>query len=524
MTEPEIEPDDHPDDHPDDQPDDHAQASTAGRLVSELLDGGEQVDEGGFSLDPAAAAAKLAVFKYADRGAWMVPIVEGLIGLGARELVIETRRTHVTIRALETPLANPKQDLEALYSHALGHSSDTRARALGRIAVGVDMILGDSPRISVRLSHGDASSCTVAEYRWRAAPQLRSDPPGRVGELEVSVHRPIAAGSIAPSTELAQLDAAVRFSPTKITIDGGLASREPRNWSDSVRGEGPGYQFRAGLEPWSKSSARIELWSNGVRVDAIALSGGVFTGVIELDNPRRDLSQMKVVHDEVVEVAVAAVNQARADMRERLASASSESRLPAEWDPACVAFALGRTGPPDELLAGRQIQRRAIRAVELTAHHFPGLTITAALVLVFCLFVVLIGWQEHYYGLHVGVAKVVATVVGAWSLLCLPARRRVRLRDHGARTHAQIVDIERQPSKPRAPLACVVWSFVDAAGTLRRGSSKPRPLAEAERWHVGETITIFYDPRDSDLSVWEADFGPRRYRRLLSLNPGAAKG
>jgi hypothetical protein len=495
---------------------DTAQASTAGRLVDELLRGGEAIDEGGFSLDPAAAAAKLDQFKYADRGPWLVPIVEGLLGLGAREIVIETRRRDLSIRALGTSMRDPERDFNALYSHALGHSTHANGRALARIAVGLDMILGDSPRITAQLRHDAGSTRTIAGYRWRAAPQISREPSPastQVGDLELFVARPRLAGWIPQQTELTHLYGAVRFSPTRVMIDGGRASQVDRAWTDPVHsGEGPGYRFQAALEPWSEREAQIELWSNGIRVDRVPLSGGAFTGVIELDEPRRDLSQMRIVHDATVEQAIAAVGRARATLLAQLESTGS--MLPAVWEPAHVAFARGQAGSPGQALPARGRQQ-PISATALSISRFSGMAALTGFTALMAGFTLFTSWLEVSSLLVVGALELLGASVVPWLFLCWPAVRRVWVRDHGARTHATITAIDELTGNSATPFARVEWSFIDGEGRTWAGSSKPR-LSQAQRWRVGESITIFYDPADPELSLWEADVGPRRYAGRLA--------
>jgi len=166
-------------------PNDPPVESTAARLIGELLAGGEAIDDGVFTLDPAAAAAKLEAFTYADRSYYLVPIVEGLLGLGAREVAVDMSIKDLAIRGRGIQLDAPAERLRELYAHALSGGGGPQSRALGRIAVGLDMMLGGSPTTSVELRYSNPSTAVVAAYRWRQAPQLREEQPSVLRELEI---------------------------------------------------------------------------------------------------------------------------------------------------------------------------------------------------------------------------------------------------------------------------------------------------------------------------------------------------
>jgi len=65
-----------------------------------------------------------------------------------------------------------------------------------------------------------------------------------------------------------------------------------------------------------------ELWTAGVCAERFTRSGPGFRAVIELDAPRRDLSQMQIIRDDVVEHALTAVEQVHRDALAQLEASS----------------------------------------------------------------------------------------------------------------------------------------------------------------------------------------------------------
>ena len=279
----------------------------AATLIDELLEAGTPVDEGGFTLDATAAAAKMSAFRYADTNWFLIPLVEALHMLDCREIAIEMEGEDLSIRALNVTLTEPQELFNQLYAHAFGDNKD---RALGRLAVAVDMILADPQTKHVTLSYSSNSREHVAVYRQRRAPELSEADPGVIRELRVFVERALINSRDAQLDSLAHLRAAVRHSPRSISLEGEIISQHERAWSEVIEGEGEGCRFRVGLSEDRASS--VELWANDLCVDRLDLPG--LEAVIELAAPRRDLSQMKVVRNADLERAVAAVEQARVEL------------------------------------------------------------------------------------------------------------------------------------------------------------------------------------------------------------------
>lgn len=138
----------------------------AARIIGELLEQGEAVDEGGFTLDAAAAVAKLDAFAYVDRSVYLLPMVEGLIGLGARAIVIETEGEDLRVGGLGLQLDAERWFAE-LYSCAIGTPTEGSGRAIARLAIGLDMLLGSGTVKSVRMSYSRPSHAIIGEYRHR---------------------------------------------------------------------------------------------------------------------------------------------------------------------------------------------------------------------------------------------------------------------------------------------------------------------------------------------------------------------
>lgn len=331
--------------------------SPAARIISALLDGGDAVDEGGFTLDPGAAAAKLASFAYADRSPYLLPIVEALHRLGAREVALETRREDLLIRGRGLRLVDPKGSLRDIYTHAIGSgsSSDEHARALARLGLGIDMILGAEGTQGVQVAYSSPSTAVVAQYRWGAAPELSESAVEVIGELRIVIdHRRIwrlrRPAADPNARALAHLRDALHHSEHAVTLDGRPISQHPRDWFEILRGEGPGYRITAGLEQVGELSSMIELWTAGVYIESQTTGGIAFQAVIDLAAPRRDLSQLRVVADATVEQALAAVELVRGEALARLERADAswtDANRPRAWPRARVNELLGRPEQPE---------------------------------------------------------------------------------------------------------------------------------------------------------------------------------
>jgi hypothetical protein len=496
--------------------------SPATRLIDELLESGTPVDDGQFTLDPAAAAAKLEAFTYADRSLYLIPIVEGLLGLGAREVVLETVGEDLLIRGRGIRLNAAQRCFTDIYSHAIGSGTDAISRALGRLAIGIDMILGGETCKHVRLCYSDPSGAVIGEYRFRAAPQVSRAQPDVLSELNILVDHPWPGGS-GRTAALEHLRDAVRHSDREVSLDGASISGRPRDLIDTRRGEGPGYRFIAGFEHVGEHRSVIEFWTVGVLIESLSGNGKAFRAVIEFDAPRRDLSRFKIIRDETVEQALAAVEQARSlalrELEESDASWSDATR-PDAWPPERVDRVLERpVRAPERPVAARAtvLPSKAVAQVPLDVLQLVvnGVGYQVAGWFKLALAVAFVGWWVLWFaGLSIGLLFV-AICLAVACLALLPtsvARQVIRARDHGVRTHATIVGVEEIPETPLGPRGRVRWSFTDHEGTQRTGRSLPRSWNEARLWEPGEIIAIYYNDERPDRSVWEADVGPRAGR------------
>lgn len=311
-------------------------ASTAATLIDALLEAGEPVDEGSFTLDPLAAAAKMEAFRYADRSRYLIPIVEALHGLEATRVAVTGEGVDFTVQASAIDLPEPSRALFELYSCALGRADAPLGRALARLAVGVDMGLGHGSIERIVISYGTGRATITAEFRAGAAPKIVRGPAGPAGSLRVFVDRPWSSTFASDGTakrELEHLRNALRYSRRPLTIDGELASQQAREWWRARQGEGEGYRFELGIEQTGERASELELWTAGVQIDRIPLPGIAVRGALHLDAPRRDLSQMQVIRDALVEDALADIEEAREELLEALERADEgwTYERPSEW-------------------------------------------------------------------------------------------------------------------------------------------------------------------------------------------------
>jgi hypothetical protein len=489
--------------------------SKAAELVGALLDGGEAIDEGSFTLDPAAAAAKLAEFRYADRTQWPIIVLEALVGLGATQVdVTRAGAKHLHIRAWEVTLDRPQQRLLELHSYAVGQARDPCERALGRLAIGLDMALGGATHAQATLAHGPI---TIT---------LRGREPAIIGAAEDRVSSGslwlTLTGAWARSSELdsalIHLCAAVRHAEIGVRLDGQGISQHPREWytGPAANAEGPGFRVRVGLDEEQDRDGVLELWTAGVCVERRPLAGFASCAVVELDTPRRDLGQIAIVDDATVEQALAAVERGRQVVLTALAQADASwdsTTRPPEWPPARVDRALGRPVRTEQPGVAAVPLGLLPLSVKIAAGSF------VAQVRLFC------GWL----GMGMGVlaipgvmvmtfaegagpiplmAALATALIGA--MMCSPswqaAHNAIVARDRGLRAHASIEAITRVNGLQ----AIVEWRFTDHEGRERRGRSFRRLIEDASRWTVGERILVYYGDDQPQRSWWRADVGPPR--------------
>lgn len=333
--------------------------STAAQLIDALMAGGEAVDEGSFSLDTAAAAAKLDAYQYADRSGYLIPIAEAAGGLAARRVRVRTHGEDLSLALEGVTLPDPVKFLAAPFAQARG--ADRTTRALGRLGVGLHMALGHSSIERIAMSYSTATDMFVAEWRRDGQGSLARRDPAVADELRIVIDRPwtdrIALRGAARK-ELDHLRAAVRHSPALFEIDDREVSRDLREWDYPSNASGPGYRSESGLERHGEHPSVIELWSQDVCVETLPGPGIGFRAAIHLDAPTRDLSQMTIVHDDPVTAALAAVELEHRKTLEVLAmdeASWSESTRPSHWPKQRVDRVLGRPVRGPEL--GQVVKR-----------------------------------------------------------------------------------------------------------------------------------------------------------------------
>ena len=323
-------------------------ASTAATLIDALLADGEPVDEGSFTLDPVAAATKMKAFRYADRSRYLIPIVEAMHGLDATRVALIGEGVDFTLQASAVDLPEPSRTLFELYSCALGTADTALGRALARLAVGVDMGLGHGSIERIVISYSTGRATITAEFREGVAPKIVRGPAGPAGSLRVFVDRPWSgtfASDGTASRELEHLRKAVRYSRRPVVIDGKMASQRVREWWRARRGEGEGYRYEVGIEQTGERGSEVELWTAGVQVDRMPIPGIAVRAALHLDTLRRDLSQMQVIRDELIEQGLVDIEEAREGLLEELEQADKDwtYERPPEWSMQRVDRVLERS-------------------------------------------------------------------------------------------------------------------------------------------------------------------------------------
>ena len=369
--------------------------STAAALIDALLAGGEPVDEGGFTLDAGAAATKLDAYQYADRSGYLIAIVEGVRALGAKLVVLTESGADLLIVAEGVTLGDPVGFLADPFTRTHG-AGDRHGRGLVRLGVGLHMALGYNSIARVALSYStvprralgstlpalgsyrdtsstgsDGAQMIAAEYRPGVAPRLVRRSCELGDELQIFIDRPwadrLSIGG-ASRTELDRLRAAVRRGPILL---GGEPLRDPSPAIElSVRSSGPGFGLVVGLEARGEHDSTVELCTEGLCVETIVLPSLGSRAVIDLEAPRRDLSQSKIVRDEVVTAALAAAEQADAEVRAQLAERDrrwTPASRPANWTVGRVDRILGRAPRSPDL------EHLGIRGVRLVRQLRPGM-------------------------------------------------------------------------------------------------------------------------------------------------------
>lgn len=331
-----------------------AKAGVTAQLIDDLLASGTPVDEGQFTIDSAAAARKMEAFRYGDADRYLLPLVEALHLLDCREVAIEREGEDLVIRASNVDLSEVEETLLDIYSHAIG---DNANGALARLAIAMDMALSDEGNQWIALTYSNTARSYAAVYKSREAPTLVEDHPKVIRELRLFIDRPWRDRLVGdPEQVLGHLRQAVRYSARPVKIDGELVSQQARKHDALEVFAGEGFRLRivgAELEATEGEGFRMrvsggsaharsiaELWSAGLHLDTLELEGRGVHAVIELEAPKRDLSQMGIIRDECVETALAKLEELVPDpppeqtykslpelmkeRRERLSEASTE--------------------------------------------------------------------------------------------------------------------------------------------------------------------------------------------------------
>jgi hypothetical protein len=494
----------------------HAQPECkAAELVGALLDAGEAIDEGSFTLDPAAAAAKLAEFRYADRTLLLIPIVEGLFRLGATRVEVETNPVgrRLRVRATGITLPEPERSLANLHAYGLAQPRDPLEQALRRLVIGLDMALAEDLADRAQIACGSA----CFELRSRQAPVAIARAPLPTDTLELILSNPRPWWK-ARARVLEHLRAAVRHARVVAIIDSRQVSGHPREWFATETAEGPGFRVFVGLEQREDTDGLVELWTAGICVERRSWGGFASRAVIELDAPRRDLCQLAIVDDPVVEQALAVVDWARASVLEQLehAEAGWTAKVPRvpEWPPERVDRALGRVVRGD----ARRVQQTRLAGGSLffeAGFDPPGAG------LAFCLGFFsapgLLSAPSFFSFSQLG-SSVVYAVSGLLIVtLCGPTLwalyTAVAARNTGETVEATITTFEvdrlHRATHGTNDVVRISWTFHDHNRVLRTGHSFRRPRLDALHWGVGEKIVVYYHRRNPNRSWWQADIGPR---------------
>lgn len=289
-----------------------SQTETAAELIDALMLEGEEVDAGSFSVDQRAARDKMEAFQYADRSAYLLPLAEAAFALGARRLELSTRGPDLVFSAEGVSLDDPLAGLAGLEARALTTQPELRERALSRLSVGLDMVLGSEGLGRAVISYDTGVEVYVAEYTLeREGPRLSRGPTRTTGELLILLDYRGLGLSSQRTPELERLREAIEFASTPVFIDGERVNHDPVNWIHRGEGQGQGFRYEASRV---FGSSKVELWANGVLYETLNLEHGGFVGRLHLEAPRRDLSQMKLIHDETVEAGLAKLEQVRVQL------------------------------------------------------------------------------------------------------------------------------------------------------------------------------------------------------------------
>lgn len=299
----------------------------AAQLIAGLRAGAGPADAGQFTLAETAAAEKLKAFRYEDRARYLLPLVEGLRGLGAVDITLEPAGGDLVVLANAVEFDDAVQTLGTLFGCAVARDPDGRTWALGRLAVAIDMVSGQAGLQSVGVEVRSATGGCLAQWKPGAIAEILTLPASAADASLPSVRvlfdwsttRELASVlRRAREPDVVALETAASVDPMQSPIRWGhslLSAPEPT--LESVRKiVGDGFVVRVGQVAAEAFASEIMVRSAGLVFERLPTADdgpsdrGDLLALIDLERPPRDLSQMALVHDETYRAAIAAARQA----------------------------------------------------------------------------------------------------------------------------------------------------------------------------------------------------------------------
>lgn len=299
---------------------------TVAEHIAQLRAEATVVDEGEFTLDGDAAREKLAEFRYSDRDRYLDPLVEGFIACGASRIELGHDLADVVVTAADVP-APPAGTLRHLFAAPFTDIRDRAGFGFSRIAVAVDMALGNRGIEQVVFEWGVGDATVVCIYGLDSKPELlRIERPS--GEVKVTFDRgwkrELLAGVFdVCDPELSRIPRTTRFADVPIYVNDQRVSGQRAPITDRYRIDGDGFglqvfydpSFQPADSPWNHEPIAL-LLSQGVLVGTHRLEfddpAPGFVAFIDLHRASYDLSQTQVREDEVILRALEAAARTRA--------------------------------------------------------------------------------------------------------------------------------------------------------------------------------------------------------------------
>lgn len=304
-------------------------------LIAQLRADAVEVDTGTFSLDVTQARRRLDDSRYIDRDAYLVCVIEGLIGLGAARVDVELDGADIIVNAPGLSLEATAAELASLYEKPLADGDDDRTYALGRLAVGIDMALGHRGIGRVMIESRGSEKTSLALFAPDADLDLRESEGGEPG-VRVLFDRGLLeelGASLAggPPPELDAAREACRHCATLVTVEDARVSFGMPFVELGAVHEEDGLRVESGVTR-TDDEARVVLLSYGVQVERIRVSGvdqaPGFIALAHLRRPARDLSRIQLIRDEAFERAVSVAERAHRDIIDSPAFERLRSRGP----------------------------------------------------------------------------------------------------------------------------------------------------------------------------------------------------